>query len=88
MLLYHPIRKTYDDFDEIFEYWFDGKDGSSIETDKELSPGNVVILRGLADYAIIITDVWEEDGKRCFSHDSAEKIVVRARPTRNRDLNP
>lgn len=33
MLLYHALRKTYDDFEEVFEYRFDGKDGTLIETD-------------------------------------------------------
>lgn len=84
MLLYHPLRKTYDEF-EGFEYHFDDSAGTPIETDKEISPGNVVILRDIADYAIIVTDVWEKDGKRYFSHKSAENIVVRARTPRNRD---
>lgn len=85
MLLYHPIRKTYDDFDKIFEYWFDGKDGTMIETDKELKPGQIVVLKDISEFAIIITKVWEEDGEKYFLHDSAEEIVVRARKPRKRD---
>jgi hypothetical protein len=85
MLLYHPISKTYDDFNEVHQYRFDDMNGSLIETDKELIPGSIVVIKGVADYAIIIKMIWEEDGKKYFSHDSAEEIVVRARMPRNRD---
>lgn len=83
MLLYHALHKTFDDFEEVFEYRFDGKDGTLIETDKELKPRDVVILEGISEYAIVVTSVWEEGGKRYFSHDTAEEIVVRARKARS-----
>lgn len=79
MLLYHPIRKTYADFEKVYRYRFDDKNGTMIETDKELESGQIVILRDISEYAIVITKVWEEDGKKYFLHDSAEKLVVRAR---------
>lgn len=39
MLLYHPIRKTYDDFDQTYSYTKVGESGSlyKMQTDKELS---------------------------------------------------
>jgi hypothetical protein len=85
LLLYHAIRKTFDDFDEVYQYRFDGKGGEMIETDKELKPGSVVILKGINDYAILITKVWEEGGEKYFSHDSAEEVVVRARLPRGQE---
>ena len=85
MLIYHAIRKTFADFEEVYEYYFNDNSETLIETDKELKPGQVVILRDINDYAIVITDVWEKGGKRYFSHDTAEEIVVRARLPRNRD---
>lgn len=85
MLLYHPIRKTYDDFEEVYRYRF-VENGSLIETDKELNQGKIVILKDISDYAIIITKVWEEDGEKYFSHDSANKVVVRARIPNDRGL--
>lgn len=82
LLLYHALQKTFADFDEVYQYRFDGKGGEMIETDKELKPGSVVILKGISDYAIIITKVWEVDGRKYFTHDSAEEIVVRGRTPR------
>ncbi|MEK5233843.1 hypothetical protein MHB42_19295 [Lysinibacillus sp. FSL K6-0232] len=84
MLLYHALRKTFDDFDEVYEYHFDDSSGTYIETDKELQVNQVVFLRDINDYAIIITAVWEQDGKRYFSHKTAENVVVRARTPRNK----
>ncbi|MFE8698254.1 hypothetical protein ACFYKT_18180 [Cytobacillus sp. FJAT-53684] len=84
MLLYHPLHKTFDDFKEVFEYYFDNESGELIETDKELLPGHLIFIRDIADYAIIVTKVWEEDGKRYFSHDTAERLIVRARTPRGR----
>lgn len=85
MLLNHAIHKTFDDFEQVYEYHFDDKNGTLIETDKELKPGQVVILRDVNDYAIIIETVWEKDGKQFFPYDTAEKFVVRGRLPRNRD---
>lgn len=81
MLLYHPTRKTYDDFDEVYTYIFHGEFGSTtkIETDKELKEGQIVILRDIADYAIIVERIWEENGEKHFTHDTAERIVARGR---------
>jgi hypothetical protein len=84
LLLFHPIQKTFDDFDEIYRYRFDDKDGEMIESDRELIPGIVLILRVMTcDYAIVIKEVWEENGEKYFTHDSAKDIVVRGRPSRN-----
>lgn len=85
MLLYHPLRKSFDDFEEVYKYYFDDKSGEFIETDKELQENKIVFLRDISDYAIIITSVWEENGKWYFSHDTAEEVVVRARLPRNKD---
>lgn len=79
MLLFHPLRKTYDDFEEVYQYRMDEENGTLIETDKELKPGMVMILSSISDYAILVSEVWEENGQRCFSHISAENIIVRAR---------
>lgn len=38
-------------FGEVFEYRFNGGDGTLIETDKEEEPGQVVILKGISDFA-------------------------------------
>lgn len=82
LLLYHSIRKTYDDFEEVHQYRFDNIIGSLIETDKELVSGSIVIIKDISEFAIVIKEVWEANGKRYFSHDSAENIVVRARTSR------
>lgn len=79
MLLYHPISKTYNEFEEVCKYHFDDINGSLIETDKELVPGSIVILKDISEFAIIIKDVWEVDGEKCFTHDSAKEIIVRGR---------
>ncbi|MFD1349492.1 hypothetical protein [Oceanobacillus caeni] len=83
MLLYHPIRKTYDDFDEIYRYRMDEENGTLIETDIELQKGMILILSGISEYAIIIEEVWEGNGQKYFSHKSAKEIVVRGRLPRN-----
>lgn len=83
MLLYHAIRKTFDDFEEIYKYRFDGENGSLIETDKELKPGQIIILKSISDYAIIVTEVWEKNGQKFFAHVSAEEVVVRGRLPRS-----
>lgn len=83
MLLYHAIRKTYDDFDEVYQYRFDGANGALIETDKELKPGQIIILKYISEYAIIVEKVWEMNGKKYFSHNTADEIVVRGRVPRN-----
>lgn len=80
MLLFHPISKTFEQFTEVYDYYFE--EGSMIETDKELMPGQIVILKGISEYAIVVKKVREEGGRKCFSHDSAEKVVVRARMPR------
>lgn len=85
MLLYHPISKTYNDFEEVHEYRFDDINGSLIETDKELHSGSVLIIRGISDHAIVIKETWEENGIKYFSHESAEEIIVRGRLPRRRD---
>ncbi|WP_077318175.1 hypothetical protein [Virgibacillus proomii] len=79
MLLYHEIHKTFDDFEEVFRYRMDRDDGTLIETDKELQKGQVIIIKDINEYAIIVEDVWEEYGQRYFSHVSAEDLIVRAR---------
>lgn len=83
MLLYHPIRKTYNDFEKVYQYRIDGEDGELIETDKELMSGQIIILKGISEYAIIVKKVWEENGQRYFSHDTAEAVIVRGRTTKN-----
>jgi hypothetical protein len=45
LILYHAIRKTYDDFEEVFQYRFDGENGTLLEADKELKPGQIIIIR-------------------------------------------
>ncbi|RIW27622.1 hypothetical protein D3H55_22805 [Bacillus salacetis] len=79
MLLYHPLRKTYDDLAFVFQYRFDGEHGTLIETDRELFAGQIVILKDISEYAIIVDKVWEENGEKYFSHKSAENVIVRAR---------
>ncbi|USK60386.1 hypothetical protein [Peribacillus asahii] len=82
MLLYHAIRKTFDDFEEVYQYRFDGEKGPLIETDKELKSGQIIILKDVNEYAIIVEKVWEKNGQKYFSHDTAEEIVVRGRVPR------
>ncbi|MEC1903505.1 hypothetical protein [Bacillus atrophaeus] len=79
MLLYHAIRKTYDDFEEVHQYYLEGLDGTLIETDKVLKPGLVIILKDINEYAITVKSIWNENGQKCFSHESAEEQIVRAR---------
>jgi nitrogen regulatory protein PII-like uncharacterized protein len=81
VLLYHPTQKTFNDFDQIYEYILHGENGTTykIETDKELREGQVIILHDISDYAIVVTKIWEEDGAKHFAHDTAEQIVVRGR---------
>jgi hypothetical protein len=83
LLLYHPITKTYNDFQKVYQYQFDGEGGKLVETDKELKPGQIIILKDISEYAIIVKKVWEKNGQRFFTHDTAEEIIVRARPPRN-----
>jgi hypothetical protein len=83
LLLYHPIHKTYNEFEEVYQYQFDGEGGELIETDKELKPGHVIILKGISEYAIIVRKVWEEKGLHYFTHDTAEAVIVRGRTTKN-----
>jgi hypothetical protein len=83
LLLYHPITKTYNDFEKVYQYQFDGEGGMLIETDKELKPGQIIILKGISEYAIVVKKVWEKNGQRFFTHDTAEGTVVRARTPRN-----
>lgn len=54
MLLYHAIHKTYDDFDEVYQYQFVGGNIVLVETDKELKPGQIYI----SEYAIIVEKVF------------------------------
>lgn len=79
MLLYHPINKTYDDFDEVYRYHLYGPSGLIIETDKKLIEGQVIILKDIREYAIVVDKIWEQLGELYFTHYSAEEIVVRAR---------
>ena len=82
MLLFHPIRKTFEDFDEVYTYYIHGENGkaSRIEVDTPLRKGQVLILGGISRYAIVVMDVWEEpDGSKHFQVVSAEGIVVRGR---------
>ncbi|WP_368901921.1 hypothetical protein [Oceanobacillus oncorhynchi] len=79
MLIYHAIRKTFADFEEVYRYRMDGKDGTLIETDKKLKEGQVIIIKDINEYAIIVDEVWEGNGERYFTHVSAEDFVVRAR---------
>jgi|SRR5699024_2367026 len=83
MLLYHAVRKTYDDFEEVYQYRMDEEDGTLIETDRELKKGQIIILKGISEFAIIVEEVWEENGKRCFSHITAKELIVRGRLPRN-----
>ncbi|MCH1627237.1 hypothetical protein [Fredinandcohnia quinoae] len=85
MLLFHPLRKTYDDFEEVYQYRMDAVDGTLIETDKELQVNQVIILKDISDYGIIVERVWEEDGQMCFTHVSAKDLIVRARTPRNKE---
>jgi len=39
LLLYHEIHKTFDDFEEVYQYRMNGEGGTLIETDKELKQG-------------------------------------------------
>jgi hypothetical protein len=57
LLLYHLIRKTFDDFEKGYRYRIDGEDGELIDTDKELKPGQIIILKGISEYAIIVRKV-------------------------------
>lgn len=82
MLLYHAIRKTYDDFEEVYSYRLDKVDGTKIETDKELKKGQIIILKDLSEFAIIVEEIWAEAGVKCFSYKSAESVIVRARVPR------
>lgn len=51
LLLYHAIRKTYEDFEDVYCYRMNEADGTKIETDKELERGQVIILKHISDYA-------------------------------------
>lgn len=55
------------------------KDGTLIETDKELKPGQVVIIHHVSDYAIRVDEVWEDNGQKIFSYRPAEQLIVRVR---------
>jgi len=79
LLLYHAIRKTFDDFEDVYCYRMNEADGTKIETDKELERGQVIILKHISDYAIIVEEIWEESGQKIFTHRTAEELVVRAR---------
>jgi hypothetical protein len=79
LLLYHAIYKTYDDFEEVFQYRFDDENGTLIETDKELKSGQIMIIKDISEYAIIIEEVLGKNGQKYFSHDTAEKVVFQAR---------
>jgi hypothetical protein len=79
LLLYHPITKTYNHFKNVYQYQFDGDYGELIETDKKLRQGQIIILKGISEFAIIVEKVWEENGKHFFTHSSAEEVIVRAR---------
>jgi adenine-specific DNA methylase len=60
----------------------DEEDGTFIETDKELKEGQVIILKDINEYAIIMEKVWEENGQKCFTHVSAKDLIARARTPR------
>ncbi len=79
LLLYDAIHKTFDDFKEVFRFRMNGETGTLIETDKELKQGQVIILKDINEYAIIVDKIWEENGQWYFTHFSAEDLVVRAR---------
>lgn len=79
LLLYHAIRKTFEDFEDVYCYRMNGADGTKIETDKKLKRGQVIIIKDINDYAIIVEEIWEENGQMIFSHRTAEELVVRAR---------
>lgn len=79
LLLYHEIHKTFDDFEEVYHYRMNGEGGTLIETDKELKQGQVIIIKDINEYAIIVDKIWEVDGQRYFTHISAEDLIVRAR---------
>lgn len=90
MLLYHPLRKTYDDFDQVYHYTMIGDNGShyKMETDKELKVGQIIILKHISDYAIVVTDIWEVNGEKFFNQNTAEEVIVRGRPySPNREDN-
>lgn len=79
LLIYHAIRKNFADFEEVYQYRMDSESGTLIETDKELKEGQVIIIKDINEYAIIVDEVWEENGERYFTHVTAEDLVVRAR---------
>lgn len=80
MLLYHPLHKTFDDFNEVYCYILGEM---KIETDRELEVGQILILNDISMYAIVIKKIWSEDGNSYILHDTAEEKIVRARLAKN-----
>lgn len=80
LLLYHGLHKTFADFENVYRYRLDWSDGIIIETDKELEKGQVIIIKDVNEYAILVDDIWEgTNGEMIFSYRTAEDVIVRAR---------
>lgn len=79
MLLYDAIHKTYKDFTNVYPYRMDGESGVLIETDRKLEKGQVIIIKDIKEYAIIVDSTWEENGQTYFSNKTAQDLIVRAR---------
>lgn len=52
------------------------KQGVEIRTDKELKTGDVLIVKHIRIYALIVDEVWEENGIRHSTIKDAEGIVA------------
>ncbi|NRG48074.1 hypothetical protein HRF87_25625 [Bacillus sp. CRN 9] len=79
MLLYDSIHKTFKDFESVYRYRMNGENGTLIETDRKLEKGQVIIIKDIKEYAIIVDSIWEENGQTYFSHKTAQDLIVRAR---------
>lgn len=77
MLRDHVIRRTFDEFEEVYQYHL--INGTLIETNKELKEGQIIFISDVSDYVITVKSVWDEYSKRYFTYDTAEDSIVRAR---------
>ncbi|WDM21281.1 hypothetical protein [Paenibacillus polymyxa] len=80
MLFYHPLRKTFDDFNEVHRYILVSSTSSTeIETDSELVVGQIIMLSDISMNAFVVVSIWIEDGQNHVLCESAESKIVRAR---------
>ncbi|PAD21322.1 hypothetical protein CHH64_09290 [Terribacillus saccharophilus] len=74
MLLYHTIHKIYEDFENVYRYRMNGINGALIETDRKLEKGQVIIIKDINDYAIVVDCNWGRKMVQCVSPIRLHKI--------------